>query len=67
MAEIALPAGPIDDEAPDTHGPVEFRALEAVPDDGFIVPVGNMGAPAVLVEQIPSGDEPLVALFVPEG
>ena len=50
------------EEALKAHGPVELLALEAVPDEAFIVPVGNMGAPTVLVEKIPGGDEPLAAL-----
>ncbi len=50
------------EEALNAHGPVDLLALEAVPDDAFIVPVGNMGAPTVLVEKIPGGDEPLAAL-----
>ncbi len=50
------------EEALKAHGPVELLALEAVPDEAFIVPVGNMGAPTVLVEKIPGGDEPRAAL-----
>lgn len=50
------------EEALRQHGPIELLALDAVPDDAFIVPVGNMGAPTVLVEKIPGGEEPLAAL-----
>lgn len=50
------------EEALRQHGPVELLPLDAVPDDAFIVPVGNMGAPTVLIEKIPGGEEPLAAL-----
>ena len=44
------------------HREVELIALSDVPDGAFVVPVGNMGAPTVLVERIPSGEEPVRAL-----
>ena len=44
------------------HGPVDVVALDAVPDDAFVLPVGMMGAPAVMVEKIPAGDEPARAI-----
>ena len=50
------------EEALKAHGPVRLLPLDAVPDAAFVVPVGNMGAPTVLVEKIPGGDEPLAAL-----
>jgi uncharacterized protein len=39
------------------HGPVETVALADVPDDAFILPVGMMGAPTVMVEKLPSTDQ----------
>ena len=50
------------EEALRAHGPVDLLPLEAVPDEAFVVPVGNMGAPTVLVEKVPGGGEPLAAL-----
>lgn len=43
-------------------GDVELVTLDSVPDDAVVVPVGMMGAPAVMVEKIPAGDEPARAL-----
>jgi len=45
-----------------TWGEIELIELANLPDDGLVVPVGNMGAPTVLIEKIPGGDEPLRAL-----
>jgi len=39
------------------HGPVETVALADVSDDAFILPVGMMGAPTVMVEKLPSTDQ----------
>lgn len=39
------------------HGPVKLLDVEEVPDDAQIVPAAMMGAPTVLVEKIPSGEE----------
>jgi len=39
------------------HGPVEMVDLEKVPDDAVVLPVAMMGAPTVMVEKIPSGEE----------
>ncbi len=39
------------------HGPVELTALEDLPDDAVVLPVAMMGAPTVMVEKIPSGDQ----------
>ena len=50
------------EEALRKHGPVRLLPLDGVPDDALVVPVGNMGAPTVLVEKIPGGGEPLAAL-----
>lgn len=39
------------------YGPVELLALEDVPDEVAVVACGAMGAPTILIEKIPSGDE----------
>ncbi|MDI6894714.1 MAG: DUF917 domain-containing protein [Bacillota bacterium] len=39
------------------YGPVELIDLEQVPDDAIIMPLAMMGAPTVIVEKIPNGDE----------
>jgi DUF917 family protein len=43
------------------HGPVRMIDLKDVKDDALVVPCAMMGAPTVMVEKIPSGDEVLVA------
>lgn len=52
MAERAIAA----------HGPVEVIALDALPDDALVVPVAMMGAPTVMLEKLPRGDEARAAL-----
>lgn len=44
------------------HGPVPLIALEDVPDDAHIVTMGGMGAPTILIEKVPSGEEAMTAL-----
>ncbi|GAB3212936.1 hypothetical protein SAMN02745673_00035 [Marinactinospora thermotolerans DSM 45154] len=44
------------------HGPVRVVQLADVPDDALVVPVGMMGAPAVMVEKLPAGHEPARAV-----
>ncbi|TPW33459.1 DUF917 domain-containing protein [Martelella alba] len=44
------------------HGPVKLISLEELPDDAQIVTCGAMGAPTILLEKVPSGDEMLMAL-----
>src|SRR5262249_47133768 len=39
------------------HGSVQLVSLEDVPDDQWVVPTAMMGAPTVLVEKVPSGNE----------
>jgi len=39
------------------HGPVELVDVEEVPDDAVVVPSAMMGAPTVMVEKLPRGDE----------
>lgn len=43
-------------------GTVEIIDLEDVPDDAMIIPTAMMGAPTVLVEKLPSGDEAIHSL-----
>lgn len=44
------------------YGPVDLLALEDVPDGAAVVACGAMGAPTILIEKIPSGDEGDMAL-----
>jgi len=44
------------------HGPVTVLSPEEVDDDTLCVPVAMMGAPTVMLEKLPSGDEALKAL-----
>lgn len=44
-------------EAMRAHGPVAIVEVGEVPDDALVVPSAMMGAPTVLVEKLPSGDE----------
>jgi len=44
------------------HGPIDLLPLDDVPDDWHIITCGGMGAPTVLLEKIPSGEEQLAAL-----
>ena len=39
------------------HGPVRLIDIAELPDDGLVVPVCMMGAPTVMTEKIPQGDE----------
>ena len=47
-------------------GTVEIIALEDVPDDALIIPTAMMGAPTVLVEKLPKGDEAVQSLRILE-
>ncbi len=44
-------------QAVQQYGPVSLIDVDDVPDDALIVPLAMMGAPTVLVEKIPNGDE----------
>lgn len=44
-------------QAIEEFGPVDLIEPSEVPDDGLIVPLAMMGAPTVLVEKIPNGEE----------
>lgn len=39
------------------YGPVNLINVDALPDDALVVPVSMMGAPTVMTEKIPQGDE----------
>jgi DUF917 family protein len=44
------------------HGPVTVLDPDEVDDAAFVVPTAMMGAPTVMVEKIPRGDEAVIAL-----
>jgi uncharacterized protein len=39
------------------YGPVNLVDIDELPDDALVVPVAMMGAPTVMVEKLPQGDE----------
>src|SRR3989442_12428331 len=44
------------------NGPVRLLEPTEVPDDWFVIPTAIMGAPTVLIERIPRGDEAVASL-----
>ena len=50
------------EQAIDAHGSVPVLDVDTVDDDALIVPVAMMGAPTVMVEKLPRGDEAMAAL-----
>src|SRR5438445_10161377 len=44
------------------HGPVSLLDPIEVPDDWLVIPTAMMGAPTVLIERIPRGEEALESL-----
>ena len=50
------------EEALKKHGPVRLVTLDSVPDDAFVVAIGEVGAPTVSLEQLPIGTESLDAV-----
>lgn len=48
------------------HGPVELVTLDELDDEDLVLPCAMMGAPTVMVEKIPGGDEVVHALRVVE-
>lgn len=44
------------------HGPVTVLDPDELPDSAFVVPTAMMGAPTVMIEKIPRGDEAVTAL-----
>lgn len=55
------------EQAIDQNGPVTVLDIESVDDDALIVPVCMMGAPTVMLEKLPRGDEAINALRSLEG
>ena len=43
-------------------GRVELWALDEVPDEWFVIPTAMMGAPTVMIEKLPRGDEAVASL-----
>ena len=43
------------------HGPIALLALDELADEAWVIPTAMMGAPTVLVEKIPSGNEVIEA------
>ncbi|MEF2070331.1 DUF917 domain-containing protein [Consotaella aegiceratis] len=41
----------------EASGPVPLLALDQVPDETFVIACGAMGAPTILIEKLPGGDE----------
>ncbi len=50
------------EQAIDENGPVAVVDVDALDDDALIVPVAMMGAPTVMLEKLPRGDEAISAL-----
>lgn len=44
-------------QAVEEFGPIKLLGVDEVPDDALVVPTAMMGAPTVLVEKIPNGEE----------
>lgn len=50
------------EQAIDAHGPVAVLDVEDLDDEDLVVPVAMMGAPTVMLEKLPRGDEAISAL-----
>jgi len=50
------------ERALDEGGTVTLLPLDEVPDDWFVIPTAMMGAPTVMIEKIPRGDEAVTSL-----
>lgn len=48
------------------HGPVTLISVDELDDNGLVIPSAMMGAPAVMLEKLPSGDEPAFAFHALE-
>ena len=44
------------------HGPITLFDLDELKDDDFVIPTAMMGAPTVMIEKIPRGDEAVQSL-----
>jgi DUF917 family protein len=49
-------------QAIEDHGPIDLLDVESLGDDELVVPFAMMGAPTVLVEKLPNGNEMVAAL-----
>ena len=49
-------------QAIEDHGPIDVIDVEGLGDDEFVVPFAMMGAPTVLIEKLPNGNEMIAAL-----
>ena len=54
-------------QAIEKYGPVKLISADELNDDDLVVPSAMMGAPTVMVEKVPSGDESLAAFNALEG
>ncbi|MEM7004989.1 MAG: DUF917 domain-containing protein [Pseudomonadota bacterium] len=50
------------EQAIEASGPVKVIDVDALDDDALVVPVAMMGAPTVMLEKLPRGDEAMAAL-----
>ncbi len=48
------------------HGPIKLLSPDEVNDDDLVIPTAMMGAPTVIIEKIPRGDEALEAFRILE-
>ncbi|ASN04399.1 DUF917 domain-containing protein [Virgibacillus necropolis] len=48
-------------QAIEENGPIKLLSVDEVPDDALVVPSAMMGAPTVMIEKIPSGEEAIGA------
>ena len=48
------------------HGEVNLISPEEVPDSECVIPTGMMGAPTILIEKVPNGNEIMEALQILE-
>jgi DUF917 family protein len=48
-------------QAIEEYGPIQLISIDEVPDGAFVVPSAMMGAPTVMVEKVPNGEEAVAA------
>ncbi len=48
-------------QAIEEYGPIKLLSPDEIPDDALVVPSAMMGAPTVMVEKVPSGEEALAS------
>jgi uncharacterized protein len=48
-------------QAIEKHGPIELVSIDELSDDALVIPSAMMGAPTVMIEKMPSGEEPVQA------